>query len=305
MAFVCRLSFMISHAIFSDQNEVTIDIGQHSIKLRSPNDIPLKESYDLVAISRGHMTAEDAIEFGTSLKQYLLLAAIEGQFGVDVGKERSRGGPCPGLRNWFKSTHGVEVRADVHGIQVYLDDDSTLFLRGSARPTVAVSVERFLQLFEHAARHSSLLPARLRIAAELLSASYFGESSFACLFLAIAAVEAAAPPGTLSSGQIAIIESAIAAIAKFDALDPDKEDLSNHLQLRLSRPLSIRQACRSVISSCLDVATAKEFDHLYGLRSRLIHGDAVSDAWELWSPALRARSLASSLLLKLAQQSTF
>lgn len=299
MTFVCRLAFTISHALFSDRNEISISVGNHIVLIRSSNEIPLKESYKLAAISRDHRTVDDATKFGMHLKQYLLLAAIEGQFGVDVGKERSRGGPGPGLRDWFKTTHGVEVRGDVHGIQVYPDDDSTLILGGSARPSLVVSVERFLELFGHATLRSAVLPPRIRTAAELLSAAYFGESSFACLFLAIAAVEAVAPSGTWSSDQIAVIESAIDAIVEFDAQDTDKEDLIKYLQSRLRGPLSIRQACRLVISNSLGVTVAKEFDDLYDLRSRLIHGNTASDAWDLWQPAFRARALASDLLLRL------
>ena len=197
--FACRLTFFISHPLCTDRGALTLSFRGQLLTLRPSTDGRLQDARELVAISRGHPTETSARELGLALKDAFLASAIEARIGVDVGMDRPRGGPGKYLADLALGERGVVLMHDVHGLSVYPDDGKHVVFGASATIPRNISAERFAEVFNMVDKRRTTLDKKTRIAAELLGASFFGQSSYATLFLSIAAVEAVSSRGTRSS----------------------------------------------------------------------------------------------------------
>lgn len=280
-------------------NQLELFFREYLVTIKPPIDGPLQEAHELVAISRGHPTAAAARDFGTTLKDRLLALSVEARIGIDVGKDRIRGGPGKYFSDLVLAEHDIVLLPDIHGLSVYPEDNRHQILRSRATPARIVGVDRFTDILNRMSERQRALPARIQVGAELLSASYFGQSSYATLFLSIAAVESVAVRVARSPENIRLLDIAIAAARGAEG-DNEIDSVAQELSaLRLGKE-SIRQSYQRIIGTTLGTAKAKEFRIIYDeTRSRIIHGGASFDAWEVWQPAQQAQMIAAELLAKL------
>jgi hypothetical protein len=293
--FACRLAFEISHPVETGKGVIRLTFRHRPFSLQPPYGGPLKGAHQLVAIARDFPTEGDARSYGAALKDGLLALAIEARLGVDVGKDRPRGGPGKVLVDLALADCGLVLIPDIHGVSVYPDDGRHQVVGGSATAHRAVGEDRFVELLANADRFSQPLPHKIRIAAELLSASYIGESSYATLILSVAAVEAATSTSKRSPAYINLLKRAIEGVGE-DTVNRNEKNALIHDLKRLACE-SISKSCFSLICNKLDHETAVEFQVIYSkARSAFVHGRVSFDRWEVWDPALRAQMIASRLL---------
>ena len=183
---------------------------------------------------------------------------MEARIGIDVGKDRVRGGPGKLLADMFLAEHGIVLLPDIHGVAVYPDDGKHQIAGGSAAGQRALGEERFVELLSKYDSTSEPLPRAIRVAAELLSASYFGKSSYATLILSIAAVEAATPTSKRSSEYLRLLKLAMNAVADDDSGSEDKEVLARELEGLGRQRDGIRKSCFNLVRDTLDRETAVE-----------------------------------------------
>lgn len=253
---------------------------------------------EIVAYAGGFETEADATCFGTRLLQRLLLVAAQGRFGIDLGNGRSMGGPSPGLRAQWEQMSGERILCAVHGISVYPEDKPTRFASGTAQGQNILSLTRLTELIE-TTPYKAKLSNRHRTAAELLGASYFGGSPFATLWLATAAVEAAAEPAPWSEIGISLIENAINSVAVADDTSAEKDELLHQLIRLKQNRKTVRSACLALVGETLGNEKRNEFDEIYKIRSRIIHGNKFVHPTDIRAPSSKAQLLAADLICRL------
>ncbi|MGH9942382.1 MAG: hypothetical protein ACRD9R_08495, partial [Pyrinomonadaceae bacterium] len=124
------------------QLRIRLPLGEgkvHLSKIKRPrkNRFGLPESYAF--LGRGFPTEESAFECGTRLKKAISILMAKRRLGINVGKDKATSATNTAMKDMMKEKHGVQLRDDIHGLDVYSDDPPVT--RFSLSGTVTVSYE--------------------------------------------------------------------------------------------------------------------------------------------------------------------
>lgn len=277
---------------------------------------PLSEASWLLIGCRGFEAEDDARDFGEKLRRAVHMAGLCARVGVDAGdphEDRTVSWFNPEvLRELGALDPDTRLGPDVHGLVVLPDDGKTVFLRmGHATASVRSNASGFVRALQDALPESE--PAgdspSIRRAIRVLSLAQLSTDPIAKIVLAVSTVEGLVTDPPWTDAQKELIERAAAWLER---THPDGEEVGQVTNaIRGIRPESIRQRIRKLLSSNDLSDLWRDWDALYGKRSRLFHGgkrdggeesaDHLEES-ELRALSQEALTLCSRIVLSMAKR---
>lgn len=227
MAPYCvRLRFKINPRDRLDFSEQTVELakfGNASVTLKSYGDVPISETDDLVVQGGEFREKEDAEEAGNRIYRSLLWSGVNGRYGFDLGDAPPSFGFFKPFKQEFKKRTGQNLRADIHGLQVYDCGEPTRFGRFSATPSVTRSSDRFRESFR--AFLNASLSEKEEVALKLANLAYFEQSPRARFLTRMFAVEALLRAVPASEKARELVDDFLKMIDESDLEEDEKQSL--------------------------------------------------------------------------------
>lgn len=146
-----RLRLLIGKPLTIEDPTHTFSLGGQEMVLRSRDgEMPLKQASWLIMETGGFPSEEAAYDFGQRLKLAMMHSALRCNTGVDLGHDVPTSGPYKPLVDLAREAHGLELRSDVHGLDVFPDLPNTRSLSVNARGTISIAPGPFLQRISEA-----------------------------------------------------------------------------------------------------------------------------------------------------------
>lgn len=162
--------------------------------------------------SSGFATRDEAFAAGVEMKQALGVAGVVTDVPMNLGDDTSSTRWARSLRDKLREDHGVDLRGDVHGIDIVDDDDPPpVYLRMEAEGQVGVPVDRFLTALGAALadHYDSPLAPRDRLAAEVFMAAAFEANTRARFLTHVTVLEILADRGSRPHAAVAVLQRAL------------------------------------------------------------------------------------------------
>jgi len=269
-----RLRCRVMTLLNTEEVELTFEADSRTVKLVSEQEgQALREASWLVFDARGFPTEEAAITFGNKLKFATAFASLCCRLGVDVGHDLPTSGPGKILVDLMRRDQGIELRANVHGLDVFPDRESTRFLRASGTGTVLMAVQPFLGQIGDAVKQLPKELPRTWDAVLLLNAALINPEPLAKLVLAISAVEMLGQSETYSQAQHQLI-TRLMQKAEADQVVPLNERKEVAEAVRRVYKISLRQGVFRILDALALSHMRRAWDDIYRKRSAIFHGTA-------------------------------
>jgi hypothetical protein len=184
-----------------------------------------------VAKSCGYSSEAHAKDNGKRLRDALVVVGAVHRRGIDCGFDRGGLKLSQAIVDSIREAQGFEPRGSLHGLDVF-EEGTVVPVVANARISVHSSPEVLLKDIQHViGLTSAAISERQQICASLINDSFFVPNMDIRFVLCVFAVEA----------------------------------------LCGTKKMSVRQAFLKKLRELLGQPTAKRFDELYGLRSKLVH----------------------------------
>ncbi len=273
------LKLRVGKALGTEEAVLTASVAGTEVTIQSEKrSQPLSEASWLLIGCRGFEAEDDARGFGERLRRAVHLAGLCTRVGVDAGdpgEDRTVSWVYPEfLRRIGGLDPDIRIGPDIHGILVLPDDGKTLIPRmGRASLTVRSNAGDFLGALQEALPERDV-PARdcpsIRRAVRVLNLAEMNSDPIAKVVLAVSTIEGLATDPPWTDAQKGMIESAAAWVERTHR---DGEEVGQVTKaIRGIRPESIRQRIRKMLDSNDLSVLWRDWDALYGKRSRLFHG---------------------------------
>ncbi|MDP3703216.1 MAG: HEPN domain-containing protein [Dehalococcoidia bacterium] len=261
----------------------------------------LQRTFDQVEVTVVGLRSEaDAERYFERLVCALRWTAVELRYGILPATELEKvivlDEPVP-EDNPNRIPVGTEAVAN-YGACIYPDGLKIVFLRvGDARIGVSVEIERMADLLNEgmalAICADGAFDDKLRLAFELYSSLYYERSASARFLAVMMCLEVLKEQRERADELIGMIERWKGEVDE-KVRDPREADSLKGGLNRLRRE-SIGRSIRKLVEELLgDRERAREAESLYDLRSRLVHGEDVSD--EVRNGAAQAETLVTDVL---------
>jgi hypothetical protein len=298
--FRVRFRFRSRNALQVETNEYHFDIGNQRVVLSAPlPEQKISESDWAVINSRGFATKDQARSFGQRLKFACEVSAAATRLGVNSGTDSPSSGFGQTIKERFKAEHGLTLRDNVHGIDIFIDDPNVRIGNFSATATVHTPPNPFLSDL------SSLVPGadvsqRTRDVIMLLNTALMRPEPVAQIIFAVSAVEMLGQDATWSADQRHILERLSEYTRQLDiGSEEERDEVADAIKKSLHR-LSLRQGVFRLLDTVGLSELKKPWDALYSERSTLVHGLAPDPAADYNDLAHRTVSLCGRILLRVA-----
>jgi hypothetical protein len=252
--------------------------------------------------SCSYTTEEEAKISGERLRQLVLLAGASHGFGADFGTAGLGISWSKEVLDKYKLSTGRSLRLDRFGIDIY-EEIATDFAGGEAHGSVSAHASELTNQIQGFVDLKSLLTEGQKIAAELINDTFFQPSPDAVFILSVSAIEALCPANARTSFFRKVVSIILlfvrtaygfVKLLKIQSKYNDFDELISVLTREQQRS-SVRQGYLVKMRKLLGREMAKEFDALYGERSKFVHEGLGRGAFLI--KAYRARELAQKLLI--------
>ena len=293
-----RFRFRVQVKLAISEHEYRFKIGEKDAVLSSPlPDGPISESEWLIITVRGFDNQTEAEKFGRNLKTSAQLSSVASRQGIDPGTDRFTASFSQELKNLLFEKHGVINRNNVHGIDVFPDDPRVSFIGINATGVVSRSPDPFLSdlgLLMDGAENISQSAMDVIL---LLNHALMRPEPVAQIVFAISAVEMLGQNESWSADQERILND-LAAQAGNSAIGTEFEREEIVLAIRKSlHKLTLRQGVVRLLDDLGLSHLKKEWDGLYGERSKLVHGLAPKPGTDYTPLAAKAVNLCGRILI--------
>src|SRR5690606_6816106 len=134
--------------ITDDSGEPSFQLEQRNLAVTAPRpaDTPPPDNLNsrhLVVNARGFENCKQARAFGAQFKNAVIVASALRQFGVDVGEDSPTGMIAQSVKDSFKAQRGVTLRDDVHGLDIFQDNEMVRIITVSAEAKVSTPAQIF------------------------------------------------------------------------------------------------------------------------------------------------------------------
>ena len=299
--FRARLRVRLGKPLGIEENRREVVVGDMNVRLMGYDaDQPISKSQWLILGVYDQPTAEAAWLAGRRLAKALSLAAIEDHVGVDLGDDRPTSMFSAEIANVLKSTFGVALHPNVHGVAVYPEDEIAISVNVNASATVIANGDKFVQSLDQATREVDGLDERARVSLELLNAAMMATDSVARIILGLSAVEFLGQDAKWSAHQLRLLTRFEAEARSFtDGDSAENDEVADAIRRSMYR-VSLRQGVMRTLARIGLADEKKTWDRLYGLRSELVHGTTRRPVAEIVDLATQTMSLCRKIVLTYA-----
>ena len=273
------LKLRVGKTLGTEEAALTASVAGREVVIESDRGSkPLKEATWLLIGCRGFEAEDDARDFGEKLRRAAHMAGLCARVGVDAGdpgEDRTVSWFNPEvLRESGALDPDTRLGPDIHGLLVLPDDGNTVFLRtGPSTLSVRSNADNFVRALQDALPESDA-PAgdspSIRRAVRVLNMAEMNTDPIAKIVLAVSTVEGLATDAPWTDAQKGLIESAAAWLERTHGDGEEVDQIAK--AIRRIRPESIRQRIRKMLDSNDLSDLWRDWDALYGKRSRLFHG---------------------------------
>jgi hypothetical protein len=268
-----RLRFRLQKKLNVDAAERRLEVAGRELVLSSPKpDTPIRDSEWLGMNARGFPSEEDARQFGHRLRAAVEVSSVATRLGVDAGRDLPTSALGGGVRESIARETGIQVRNNIHGLDVFADDPNTRIIDFQATGSVLAGADEFLnglsELYEVAASTSQ----RVVDVVLLLNFALMRPEPVAQIVFAVSAVEMLGQTEGWSADQKCLLrELAQAAEESSTGTMAERREVAEAIEKSLHR-LTLRQGVFRLLDSLGLPHLKKPWDALYAERSTLVHG---------------------------------
>ncbi len=269
----------------------TLNIAVHRLELPTepgyppvlltchPDGTLIQDSTTWVFKSEGWPSEDAAKNAATKYIHSIIRTLARLRIGADFGGRAPQSGFLPYGLAMLEEQSGSRVLNDVHGLMLYESEPPPHFTTIKAKALRGVPQTHFERVFLRAVENFEELTDREELAIELFNSSFFQHTSDSRFVVLMMAVEALLDPSPRSEAAVAHVASMIKATQDAGSLTGDERN-SLLGSLKWLKAESISQAGRRLAGTHLGTRCYMEkeapafFTYCYGIRSRLVHGNA-------------------------------
>lgn len=295
-----RFRFRLQKKLNIEEVEYKLKINSQEVVLSPPlPDINISDSDWLVMNARGFTNYEDAMEFARKLRLVCEISSVCSRLGVDSGIDIATSGLGELIRNQFMEQHGIDMRNNVHGVDVFEDNENIGIINFNASGIVRASREPFLGDVSSLFNTVSSVSQETTDTILLLNYALMRPDPIAQIVFSISAVEMLGQNECWSKNQTEIIEH-LSSLCKECNLgsENEREEVADAIKKGLFK-LSLRQGVLRLLSSLDLIHLKKQWDEIYAKRSTLVHGLAPAPGIDYSTLAYEVVSLCGHILLTL------
>jgi len=278
VTFLLRFKLAQGRFINIDKEEIKIKLPgiQHALILSTVGDDLISSASNLQIRGTGFETEKEARDIGFKIKNSLLASCPISDIGIDAGKERARSYLGKSIKDMLLE-EGIRHLDDIHGVQVFKEDEKSLSVSYSRGAGVIISKEEqvFLKELNKAYQVVDSLDENVLLACELYGAAQF-ENTRAQFILYVSAIEAlAGEPIKKSEDEIRLVDHLLNKVDEFfnsiengEELTVDKERFKS--QLGNLKNVSISQSCFKFVEEKLGQEEAERSSPKFCVKTELV-----------------------------------
>jgi hypothetical protein len=292
MAFAFRIRFRVQadRGLTSHLPGLTFGVSGREYRLASRDAGEIGDSNWLVVTAHGFCCAEEARAAGLTTKAALRWCGLRLGMGIDPGQDGSLGGVTETGRRWLRELHGLDpattIHNDVHGLQVYEDEDPRpRFVGQQAALKVTSEPHVFIGVLREACEAQLELTPKLSDALDLHAAARFlgapeamhtATSGRARFLTQWTALETLAPDSEFSASAKGFLSELLRSVQDASVADAEKAAILS--SIRNMKPASIGRRCRDLVERYVagrqyaGVPAAEFATKCYRARCGLTHG---------------------------------
>jgi hypothetical protein len=260
----------------------------------------------LILRQTGFASEQDAREAGQAAKAALRATGVATDVSMDLGPDLASTGIGQIVKDRIREEFGVELRGDVHGVDVFDEDGPEVrYMRMEAEGSVIANLDDFVETLGRFLESTSNTESddRVQLASEVYMAAEFESSVRARFVTYITVLEILADRERRTQPELDVIQRAADQLDRCDDLDPSaKQSLRSGLLDLQSESIggSIRSLIESMDTSKLDLGDRpirRFINDCYAARSNLVHDGHPGTGFDLRADTPRLARVAQAALL--------
>jgi hypothetical protein len=294
-----RFRFRVLKKLSIPEHEHRIKVAERDVVISPPQTNELISDSDwLIVNARGFHSAIEAITFARKLRAAAELSSVACRYGINSGTDLPTSGVGEMVKDHARREHGMILRDNIHGVDVFPDDPNVVIFNFSAEGTVLTEPEPFLGdlsvFFDVAADASQ----KAKDVILLLNYALMNPDPVAQIVFGFSAVEMLGQDERWSAEQVSLLNRLATEAENADIGTPaEKNEVSRAIKRGVHK-LGLREGVLRLLSSLGLDRLKKEWDQLYGERSTLVHGLAPQPGADYTQLAHKSVSLCGRILLK-------
>ena len=279
------------------EHRFEVDTREVVISPQRP-DTPINQNEWLIMNARGFDYENDAREFAAKLKAAAEISSVAVRLGIDAGIDTRTSGLGQAFRDHVRTQTGIVARDNVHGIDVFLDDQNVRIVHWPLTGSVLSEPEPFLSDLTTFFDAADTLSQNAKDIVLLLNYALMRPEPVAQIIFATSAVEMLGQQEKWSADQACLLEK-LASVAEDEEIGTAEERREVSIAIKRNvHKIGLRQGVLRLLDQ-LDLSSLKgEWDAVYGERSTLVHGLAPKPGAQYNDLAFRTVSLCGQILLK-------
>jgi len=297
--FRVRFRFWVQKKLNTTDKEQRLTIAGRQVVLSSQTpDKTIKDSEWLVMNARGFESQNDAATYARKLKTATEFSSVLARLGINAGIDLPTSGFGKAVVDAAREQHGVILRGNVHGIDVFPDDPRIRIGFFSGAGTVHAAPNPFLGDIDQLFNLADDVSVRARDIVLLMNFALTRTDPVAMIIFSVSAVEMLGQDEGWSDAQRHLLkELATAAEHSATGTQQERNEVAEAIQ-RSTQKLSLRQGVLRLLTSLELAHLRKIWDGLYSERSTLVHGLAPKPGVDYSDLANRTINLCGHILLK-------
>jgi len=296
--FRVRFRFWVQKKLNLKETEQRLTVAGREIVLSAQMpEVSIADSEWLVMNARGIESENEASDFAQKLKASSELSSVVARLGINAGVDKPTSGFGKTVRDELEDKHGIVLRDNVHGIDVFPDDPNIRIGVVSATGTVRSAPDPFLGDINDLYKVIDGASPRGREIILLMNYALTRTDPVAMVVFAVSAVEMLGQDENWSEAQTQLLEN-LADAAEKSSAGTVQERCEVAAAIRRSiHKLSLRQGVFRLLASLDLNHLKKKWNELYSERSTLVHGLAPKPGVDYSDLAFRTMSLCGHILL--------
>ncbi len=244
-------------------------------RLPKPRKFRLGVRTRFAAVGKSFASEAEATDVGRRIQIAFAFFAAERQLGIDI-QDRGGSSVSQSIKDSIAKEHGVHIRDDVHGLDVYSESHPVQRFGAEGYFSVNVRIVNYEERLQAYFAKPLRLTDKQALALSLYNASHFDSASRSRFLTLVTVVEILADRKIRSSQERTLLQSFKTQCKEADLALADRQSLLNALGNIVKR--SIGDACAALIATQGSAADATYFRACYKARSELVHTGHTSSS---------------------------